>query len=528
MPSFPELLPLLLAPVALLLFMDFLRSRRISYPHDLVERSQRRGKASLFLKSFRSRYDVILDAAAAVLLALAIPATAPVPGGGSGGKPAVVVDCSRSMLAGARGSRPLDLALRRLLEDPGLAGAEAFALAFDPASMRTRLQPLSRIAAAAGKARGEARAAAGIAGKAPPGAASALAASSGTAGADAALEAADGLEYVLPFFAVDYGALADLRRRGYGRVTLLTDELGGPAEGIDVVELGYAVEFAAYPTAARRDEASDSWIAAFAEPGVRGAMTLYSCDERTGQPSLLPEKSYAIEDSSSGRLVRFAESGLYLASFKDPAGGPGAEFALRMGAREAGAAASGRFSERMASVIPFLELSRRPSLALVDSGSPPPPGKPLSLVTTLLPEAGDLLLDPALAAGRPVAAGYAKGSDFALGPSSIANEDLPLAYDAALRELLPAPFAASPPALSRRPIRVGGAYLARTAGGLVPLNAPPGEFFAPRGEPKLSIPPPSPRRWPWALALAALAAAKLAIWLRLSGKRRRAAGAAAR
>ncbi len=513
MPSPAVLLPILLAPVAALLFLDLLRSRRLRYPHELLEPADRRGRASLLFKSFRGRYDVLLDAAAAIVLAFAIPASAPIPAGEAGRRAAVVVDCSRSMLSGERGSRPLDLALRRLAEDPALAGAEAFALAFDPGAMRTRLFPISRIASEAARARRSAARAAGIGGGA-------------SAGPAAKAEAlADALSSTLRFFAVDYSALGELRGRGYGRVTLLTDEAGGAIEGVELLESGFPSAPAAYPTAVRFDQASGSWIAALAESGPRGALALYAWDPATGKLAEVPRTRYVIEESASGRLLRFAEGGLYLASIRDPGGGQGIELAFRLDPRDLPSAASGPFSERMAGVFPFLARSAKPEVALRDSGSPAPPGSPLTLATALLAADGGLILDPALAGGKPVAAGLAAGADFALGPSSIANEDLPLAYDAAIRALARPPFAVSPPADATALAPFGGCFIAKTPRGPMPLVPPAREFFEPRGEPTLRIAPPSRPRWPWGLALAAIAGAKLAAWRLLSRRRPRPAGA---
>lgn len=497
-----ELLPILLAPVAALLFLDLFRSRRLRYPHDLLEAAERRGAASLLFRSLRRRYDVVLDAMIAIALAFALPASRPAaPGAESrGGRAAVVVDCSRSMLAGPRGSRPLDLATKRMAEDPALRKAEAFALAFDPEGMRTRLFPVQRVAKEAERERRAAAAAAGAGAEGPARA------------AGAAERAADALEARLPFFAVDYGALAELRHRGYGSITLLSDSLGFRAEGFSAVESGFAVAFAAYPTAARYDRASESWLVALAEAGPRGAISVFALDERSGRPSPLDPKRYAIEEGGSGRSVRFAQSGLYVVSIKDPAGGPNVEIPLRFLPPHLPIAAYGPFSERMASVFPLLERSRSPLLALSDLGEKRPrPAAPAGVVTALVPGNGSLVLDPALSGGRPIAAAMVRGADFALGPSSLANEDLPLAYDSAIAALAPATFVIAPPAGARALVPVGSAFLARTEDGLVPLMAPASEFFETRTAGVVSLPPPSPRRLGWALLLAALAAAKLVL-----------------
>ncbi|HOX32746.1 MAG TPA: hypothetical protein PLB91_10465 [Spirochaetales bacterium] len=499
-----ELAPLLLAPVAALLFLSFLRSRKLSYPHELLDPEARRGRASLLPRSFRGRYDILADAAIALALALALPSSTPVAGPrGAGGGSALVLDCSLSMLRGEPGSRPLDLALERLLSAAatGAEGeAEAFALAFDPGLARTRLYPLAELSPSYASRRPGAKAAAG------------------------AGRIAEELEARLCFFALDYRALAELGRRGFGSIVLLTDSLGRRAEGIGLVELGFGPGPSAYPSAARYDRASGAWVAALAEAGPRGEVLAFSLDPASGRLSDLPPSRYAIEERPAGRILRFAEAGFYVVALRGPEPGQGADLAFRFSPATIACAASGPFSERMASVFPFLERAGAASLALADLGYPRPRAA-RSLVSAILPEDGGLLLDPALSGGRPVAAGLAPGADFALGPSSLANEDLALAYYNAIASLGRPAFLAWPelgsgprggvPRLSR----LGSILLAHGPEGPEPLLPPAAESFEPRGGPPLSIAPAAPRRWPWALLLAALAAAKLSAWALLSRRR---------
>lgn len=478
------LAPLLLLPVAALLFLNLRLSRRLSYPHDLLLAEQRRGAASFLFRSLRTYYDTLIDAAIALVLAFAL-ASAHAPG--TRHRSAVVIDTTRSMRAGQPGSRPLDRALQRLLTDPALGGAEPFAIALDPASARTRLVPLAEM----------------------------------IAGLDAE-SAVRRIEGRLDFFAVDYGELASLRSRGYGKVTLLTDRRRFRPKGFEVVESGFTVSFAAYPAAARYDRAAESWLVALVETGPRAKLTLRLWDGLEQHFAPLKRERYRIEEGSAGRRIRFSDPGLYLVSLPGPYGQPGIDLPLLLRPAALDAAAGGSFSERMLSAFPAVAGSAAPALVLLDQGVTAPAGK-RRFTTALVPESGRLIIGPDLTGGALVAAGAAStggagGADLALGPSSLASDELVLAYDAILRAGEQA-FATAPPAGTRSLVPVGSAYLARTDDGLVPLIPPASAFFETPPQGAVRLPPPPPPRLAWFLALIALAALKLFAWTRLKGKR---------
>lgn len=468
----PELLPYLLVPVAALLFLNLHLSRKLRYPHDLLRAETRRGPASFLLRSFRTYYDVLLDGALAVALAFAMgPSRGPRPA-------AVVIDGSRAMTAGFADDRPLVKALKRLRTDPALRGAEPFLLALDPQTAATRLVPLRR----------------DLEGVDSEGAARRL------------METCD-------FFAPDYGRLADLRRQGYGEVTLLTDQLRVEPVGFRAVELGMAVNFAVFPSGVRYDPGSKSWMVVLAEQGYRVPIGISGWDREGSRFVRVPRDRFSIEEGVAGRVVRFAVPGLYLLSFKGPYGLDDIDLPVLLAPPQARAEARGPFSEKMLSVFPGAEAGTSPALALVDRGTTAP-GKGRRIVTALLAADGRQVQDPATTGGALLAVGREAGTDLALGPSSLGNEDLVLVYESILAAQDP-PFLTEPPAGARHLFPAGTAYLSDQGRPLVP---PPSQFFETRPVARLVLPRPVPERWPWAALLACLAAVKLLAWAKFTGK----------
>jgi hypothetical protein len=468
-------LPFLLVPVLALLFLNLRLSRKLRYPHDLLRADERRGLGSLLFRNFRTYYDLLLDGLIALVLAFAI---APPPWH----RPAaVVIDGSRSMYGGFADARPIAKALKKIQSDPGLKHADPFLLVLDPQARTTRMVPIRSYLTGSGME-------------------------------EAILHLRDDFD----FFAPDYARLSELRQRGYGEITLLTDQLRVKPVGFDAVELGFAVNFAAYPTSVRFDHASETWLVALAENGPRVPLTVSAWDKSVGTFTKLPPDRYGIEEGMAGRIVRLPVPGLYLMSLKGPFGLDDIDLPLLLPARSLGAAADGAFSKRMLSVFPEIDRTLRPSLALVDQGTKAHSGIPV-ITTRLIPNDGHQLVDPGLTSGALLAAGTAPGGSFAWGPSSLKNEDLVLAYDAFLSNRPPA-FQTSVPPGTRALHPVGTAYLAETGSGLVPLLPPASQFFEQRAEQRLLLPPPASWRWPWALLLSLLLALKVYLWVRLTGK----------
>lgn len=473
MPEALRLLPFLLVPVLALLFLNLRLSRKLRYPHDLLAAEERRGLASFLFRNLRTYYDVLLDALIAVILAFALwPPRMQRPA-------AVVIDGSRAMLAGFAEDRPILKALKRIRTDPGLKGAEPFLLAFDPKTSATKVLPIGAF----------------------------------LKDLDAE-EAIRRLRGGFDFASPDDAALAELRQRGYGDITLLTDQLRVRPVGFRAIELGFAVTFAVYPTAVRFDRAAESWLVALAEAGPRASLTVSRWDPATEAFTRLPSGRYAVEDGAAGRLVRFSAPGLYLLSFRGPYGLDDIDLPLRLPERAIEASAAGPFSERMLSIFPDVERSGRPGRVLRDQTVP---GTSDALVTALVPGPEHGVLDPARTGGSLIAADSLPGVELALGPASRANEDLVLAYESRLSDR-PESFLNAPPPGVEETRPLGTAHLARKAGAWIPVIPPASQSFERRPGQTLVLPPPTSPRWPWGLALGALAALKLVLWKRFTGK----------
>ena len=472
MPEPLHLLPFLLVPVVALLFLNLRLSRKLRYPHDLLKAEARRGMASLLFRNFRTYSDVLLDGLIALALVFAITPR-------EGSRPAaVVVDGSRSMVAGFAGDRPLAKALKRLRTDRSLKGAEPFLLVFDPKAAETRVVPMGALL-----------------------------------DGDDTESSLRHLREVYAFFAPDYGRLTELRQQGYGEITLLTDQLRVKPAGFRVIELGMAVNFAAYPTGVRFDRASESWLITLAESGQRVPIGVSLWDKAEERFVRLASDRYAIEEGGPGRIVRVPVPGLYLLSLKGPFGLDDIDLPVFLGPRQVTAVAKGVFSERMLSVFPGIEHAASPVIVLADLGAQAPAGQ-RKVVTALVPASGDHVLDPAATEGALVAIGSAPDAEFVLGPSSLDNEELVLAYASLLAQQEP-PFLTNPVPGMKALRPVGTAFLAEKGPPLIP---PPSQFFETTPGPRLVLPPPVASRWPWALLLACLASVKLVVWSRLSGK----------
>ncbi len=560
MPSFFEPLLLLLAPVAALLFLNLRLSRRLVYPHELLAEEVRKTAATMFFRAIRAYYDLLFDMGIAVVAALAIAAWAAsqgdVPPGSAARKSnaAVVIDCSRSMFMGRPGSRPLDLALKFLSSDQELAQAKAFALAFDPSSLKSRLTPLYPIF-----------------GREKRGHRDIVVDNIAADGTFADTSVASALlRAEFDFFAVDYSVMDELRRKGFDRITLITDFFPERPVGFEVVEVGFADGtprtaeyeaaeattsgaerggFSAYPTSIRLDGASGTFLVAFAESGPRDGLEIGALRE-DGTTFPLPVERFRIEERAVGRAIRIASDGLYLVRLRAPQGEEDAVFAFRLPSGTIHAAANGPFSARVLDALPYLERSTRPELLLADGdlaqpGTPAPrstPGGAMTirgatrLVRTHIVESDERELLSAAFSGARLIVGGARGGaqpsqaphrdatrrgdiECLLGPAARANEDLALFYDGIITSTAEMPFATAVPEGTRHLIPLApGTYLAETPRGMVPLNAPPREFFVPSREGVMRLPPQPPGRMLYATLLALLFAGKLLAWRLSSGK----------
>lgn len=519
MPEFPILFSLLLVPVALLLFMTRNFGRKIRHPHDLVVERQGPRIARFLFRSLRSRYDLLFDLAIALVLTFALldvgrGLATPADAAPAKGRRALVLDCSLSMFSGRPGARPIDAALAGIETRPGLADRDRFLLVFDPASRETRILPWSAIlrdASLSSKSEREQAAARLLSGS--------------------------------PLFSVDYRALERLVTTGYRDIVLMTDSFPFEARGFAVVETGFAgprrglaqggglagapaVDDLApeiWPSSLRYDRTRDAWTAVFVEAGRRTMLSIGLFDEAGGNFAPLSNTRYTIEDAREGRTVTLRTTGLARFVFADPEGGIPSTFTAVLAPPEIPAFASGGFSELILKALPYLVARPRPEIALVDADRRDD-GRKAGAMTTFVTSLGKpapYLADPGLLGARPLAAGFERGVDFVWGDASLANPDLPLAYDARVRSASTPPFATEFPATGGRPTsETGGAWLVATRSGTVAVDAPSSERFEPAkaGIVQLAIPPARTR---WALFLALLALGKLAAWKFLSRRGRR-------
>jgi hypothetical protein len=519
MPEYASVFASLLLPVFVLLFLSRRLSRRIRYPHDLIEEDRRRGPAALFLRTFRLRHDFIFDAAIAAVLAFTIldkggvpPAGAEGPGS-KGPRSALVLDCSRSMLAGIPGHRPIDEAIKILATDKTLADSDRWLLAFDPLVPGTRLRKWAEVV---GDLSGEA--------------------------------IVTRLAGELSFFAVDYEALKGLGGKGYKDITFITDAFPYSARGFRVIETGFAGPgadpvspdpgagetssagaSAAWPASVRFDRATGSYRVSLIEAGRRGGLQVGSWNGNTERWITLSASRYSVEDRKQGRELRLPGPGIYLLSLDDPMGAIGMDFPVRLDPGPIAGQAIGDFSSLVLKVFPLIEVGPRPRILLKDLGAKEgvlgisADGSMLSIVTTFEPET-PYLVDPGITAGRPLAVGLVKGVDFVWGPRSLANMDLPLAYDGSMQASIGPPFLTELPKGARRLMPAGASFLVIGPNGDIPLIPPNSEFWKPSTEGFFTIERP-PKRLLWSGILALLLVAKYLTWRLLTGKNLFARGA---
>lgn len=492
----------LLVPVVALLFMNLRFARKLEYPHHLLGAADRSGPAAFLFRSFRTYYDILLDAFVALVLALAIAGEL----GLSPGLPfkpkkeAIVIDCSASMLLGRNGNRPLDLAMAWLErigvaeedEGGGMGGregghesdkagdravgsaqrgvrTEVYALAFDPRQGRSRLV---RLASLVRGASGEV--------------------------------AVTRLVENLAFFGVDYGDISRLREEGYGKITFLTDGLSPEICGIETVRFGGQTlvgrkpnegiglgsgsfggaagagadaVFSAWPASIRFDREKGNWLAAFVQSLPPSSVGLERWDDARATFAKPDAESYRIESREYGWAFRISQPGIYRATATGPLGEGPLDFTFRLvEARRAGLA-SGPFSEAMMSVFPLVVKAPRPSMLFLDRGSgddeesrkldaaardrADQAPEAMVIETRILQEDGMNYLPPAKTGGKPVlaeaesfgkneAGDRARGMSgkqnwlFELGPAALTNPDLPLAYDGVLMAGTPPAFLVAP------------------------------------------------------------------------------------
>lgn len=472
MADFTARLFLLLLPVALLLLAGLRLRRRAVFPHGYFLSARSRA-SEVLLRSLRLRYDLILDALAAILVALALSGW-PSPGPG---RTAVVLDGSRSMLRGEPGSRAVDRAVRALYERQDLAEARVFLLDFDPARGGYRLRDVTRHRREEG----------------PEGL------------ADRVAREAEAL-------GTDWGILATLRDRGYGRIVAFTDSLPGDPVGFEAVETGFQELPYAYPASAGYEEATGSWALRLAVEGEPSGLIVHRWDERSGTFVRLAPDSLDLAEGPSGWILRFPRPGLVVVAVG------GESFPVLLPPRPARPSGSGTFSRAMASVFAFLPDRPGEGLEFHDSGLPRRGG---SVVTAPGNADTPLIADPSQAYGGlvPLAEPDARAgrADIALGRGSLDSPDLPLLYWNRLQSSLPAPYFSGPEGSGTGWKPQGSGYWRLGRAGPEALLPPVGEYAGAIRYGSLRIPHRDYRRWPITAALAAVFALKLALKRYYSG-----------
>lgn len=472
MADFAARLFLLLLPVALLLLAGLRLRRRAVFPHGYFPSSRSRA-SEVLLRSLRLRYDLLLDALAAVIVALALSGSAPV----GSGRTAVVLDGSRSMLRGESGSRGMDRAVRALYEREDLAEARIFLLDYDPARGRYRLRDFTARKREDG----------------PEGFSARMGRESEALGAD-------------------WSILASLRKRGYGRIVVFTDSLPGDPEGFEAVETGFSELPYAYPASAGYEEATESWALRLAVEGEPSGLIVHRWDEGTGAFVRLASDSLDLAEGPSGWILRFPRPGFLVVAVG------GESFPVLLPPRPARPSGSGTFSRAMASVFAFLPDRPGEGLEFHDSGLPRPGG---SVVTARGDADTPLIADPSQAYGGfiPLAVPANRGgrADIALGRGGLDLPDLPLVYWNLLQSSIPAPYYPGPEGAGAGWKPQGSGYWRVGRAGPEALLPPIGEYSPPPRVGSLGLPERESRRWPFAAALAAVYALKLALKRLFSG-----------
>jgi hypothetical protein len=228
-------------------------------------------------------------------------------------------------------------------------------------------------------------------------------------------ELAARLEASEPFLGLDYALLSTLAERGYGELTLLTDELGPEAAGFKAIEFGWRQARALYPVSARAEPegAYLRWLS------VGGALPLSLFG--LGNDGALKEadaSGWAISAEPDGFTLFLREAGPYLLRWD------GGELAFWAPAPP-GLSARGALSSRLAPLLaaPGAGESAAGRLSLRDGGGRSRPG---SLSLARLGEEG-LVMAPWRVMGQAVAAGFDARSDLAFGPAAFASAEAALA-----------------------------------------------------------------------------------------------------
>jgi len=435
MPENPEimsalgLIAALLTPVILLLFVALRFRQRIEYPHDLLLQRHDRKPAAAFLRFLRMYLDAVMDAAAAVVIGLAI-AGFPAPAKPSG--TAVVIDASLSMLAGMRGDRPLDEAARLIYSDEILADADLYVLGWDPVAQKHTIRNATR----------------SLKNSPDP------------------LSLAATLESTESFMTVDYVLLEGLRHRffaplRYEQPILLTDNAALRSDDIDIrLQSGKPPSYL-YPASAAWDEDRNRSVVHISAGGNARLLNLWSI-AGDGSLSRAKPEDYTITDSPAGFEFSFPKPGLWAVAWYGhilPFVAPGMPDPLY---------ARGTFAQKIVEALgPIGSTVGQPRgfLAVRDGGGRSKPG----FISVLEASEEPFVQPPRTALGSVIAAGFSDDADWSPGRVALASPESAYQFWVARAMQSATGTVAGSPARTQ-PIRVGDGFL-------YPSNGSSGDRF---------------------------------------------------
>ncbi len=480
----------LLVPVVLLLFVALRLRKRIRYPHELLSPHDDSKPMAMLLRSLRLYYDTVIDAACAVIIGLALSGY-PEPVTSRG--PATILDCSLSMLSGLRGDRPLDEAARLILSDETLHGSTLFAHGWDPEKRKHRLVDLSET----------------------------------LEGIESPQDLALALESSESFMSADFSLVQELTRRGYGNLTLLSDD--GAVEGVGLEIRTLAAKSPEYilPASAEWDEDRQRSIVRFVTAGGAAITALWELADDGSLARAKPE-DYTILPGPSGFELWFAEAGLWAVQWKGrilPFEAPG---------RPSPISAQGSFPGQLVAALGPLGKEAGPAATsndyqnrrtgLSEGGVVVRDGSGAGIRGFLSVSAAKTepaVLPPRLTLGSVVASGVDRRADLPLGAAALASPEAAIPFWVARAAY--GSDAGSRLAPRSRPERVGDGFLYPARGGQrASLAVPPPGEYAPTGRRVIVTAGSQPdRRLIVALALTVLYGLKLALARKFRGFRSR-------
>lgn len=448
-------------PVLMLLFVLFRLRLRVVYPHDLLLAKTRSKNAELLFRSLRLYFDIIIDALCAIVIASAIV-------GWPIAKPkgrAVVLDCSRSMLSGYRGDRPLDLACEDLLEKYK-DGYKLYILGTEPHSLKPALM----------KANKQER----------------YAAEHGPAALAMAIE-----DNRL-FLQSEPELLKKLSR--YKSITFLTDSFAQSASGLEVVQYGKREQSLLYPLRAYKEGPwyKRLWLSkSGAVPEI-----LYRV-EADLHLEVLPESDYSIEKVPEGFILGVKDFAVFVLSWH----GASMPFSSAMLMPEL--KAEGALPEKAKGIIePWLSSAfERSDKSILLSDKKP--GKKSFMLSYV--DIDPLVLDPINSLGRVVAGAYKKKANFSVGPAGLASGETAFGMVASLLQKAGTKKELSPSIARDNWLALGEGYVYPGKNGAEIIRAPASEYWPSDSDNSITIPPAGYNRLPALISLLFLLALKLGL-----------------